>query len=133
MTSDPAIEVQFGLADLGGIRHLVHRATLDAGLPEPKAEELVLAVNEITTNAVVHGRPPAVLRLWTSGEEVVCEISDAGPGIEDPLAGQLVPAPDRNAGRGLWLARLLCDAVEIRNEGGSVVSLRMATGVAARV
>jgi anti-sigma regulatory factor (Ser/Thr protein kinase) len=127
----PVIELQFGLADLGRIRHLVDCAALDAALPESKAEELAFAVNEITTNAVVHGRPPAVLRVWTSAEEVVCEISDAGAGIQDPLAGQLVPEPDRTGGRGLWLARVVCDALEIRKEAGSTVSLHMAAGVAA--
>jgi hypothetical protein len=30
----------------------------------------------------------------------------------------------------LWLARVLCDAVEIRSEGESTVTLHMAAGVA---
>jgi anti-sigma regulatory factor (Ser/Thr protein kinase) len=127
---EPSIELEFGLADLGRIRQLVHGAAIDAGLPEERAEGFGLAVNEVATNAILHGRPPATLRIWESAEEVLCEVGDAGPGIDDPLAGQLVPPPDGIGGRGLWLARLVCDAVEIRSDGGSTVSLHMAAGAA---
>jgi anti-sigma regulatory factor (Ser/Thr protein kinase) len=123
---DPEIELEFGLADLGKIRNLVRRAALDAGFPGEKADELVLAVNEVATNAVVHGRPPAVLRVWTSAEEAFCEVSDAGPGIDDMRAGQVLPPPKSIGGRGLYLARVLADDVEIRSNGNSVVSLHMA-------
>jgi anti-sigma regulatory factor (Ser/Thr protein kinase) len=123
---DPEIELEFGLADLGKIRNLVRRAALNAGFPSEKADELVLAVNEVTTNAVVHGRPPAVLRVWTSAEEAFCEVSDAGPGIDDMRAGQVLPPPKSIGGRGLYLARVLADDVEIRSNGNSVVSLHMA-------
>jgi anti-sigma regulatory factor (Ser/Thr protein kinase) len=54
-------------------------------------------------------------------------VNDSGAGIEDALAGQLAPRPDGGGGRGLWLARLLCDAVEIRNADGCSVSLHATT------
>lgn len=123
---EPEIELEFGLVDLGGIRNLIREAVLDTGLPGEKADALVIAVNEITTNAVIHGRPPAVLRVWTSAEEAVCEVSDAGPGIKDALAGRFLPSPESAGGRGLWLARVLSDTVEIHSNGGSTVSLRIA-------
>ena len=69
---------------------------------------------EIATNAVVHGRTPATLRIWHADGEVIVEVSDEGDGIRDVLAGQLMPSPSRPGGRGLWLSRLLCDAVEVR-------------------
>jgi anti-sigma regulatory factor (Ser/Thr protein kinase) len=122
----PEIEFEFRLVDLARIRKLVRTAALDAGLPHEKGDALVTAVNEITTNAVVHGRPPAVLRVWTGAEEVICEVRDAGPGIDDVLAGQFLPSSESIGGRGLWLARVLCDAVEIRRDGESTVSLYMA-------
>jgi serine/threonine-protein kinase RsbW len=125
-SADPETELEFGLVDLGRIRSLVRTAALDAGLLGEKTDALVIAVNEVTTNAVVHGRPPAVLRVWTSAQEVVCEVHDAGPGIDGVLAGQLLPSPESVGGRGLWLARVLCDAMEIRRDGESTVSLYMA-------
>jgi anti-sigma regulatory factor (Ser/Thr protein kinase) len=129
----PAIELGFGLIDLGGIRRLVKGAAHEAGLSTWKADGLALAVNEIATNALVHGRPPATLRMWTAAEEVVCEIADAGRGIRDALAGQLVPPAEASGGRGLWLARVLCDAVEISTEDGSRVTLHMSAGVSVPV
>ena len=42
-------------------------------------------------------------------------MSDSGAGIEDPLAGQLIPPLEGIGGRGIWLARMLSDAVEIRS------------------
>jgi anti-sigma regulatory factor (Ser/Thr protein kinase) len=125
-SADPEIELEFRLVDLGRIRNLVRDAALDSGLLGEKADALVTAVNEVTTNAVVHGRPPALLRVWMSDEKVVCEVRDAGPGIDDVLAGQLLPSAESVGGRGLWLARVLCDAVEIRTDGESTVSLYMA-------
>ena len=38
--------------------------TRTAGLPGPEIEGLILATSEAVTNAIVHGRPPVVLRLW---------------------------------------------------------------------
>jgi anti-sigma regulatory factor (Ser/Thr protein kinase) len=50
-------------------------------------------------------------------------VSDAGEGISDVLAGQFTPPTAGVGGRGLWLTRLVCDAVEIRNEEGCTVSI----------
>jgi anti-sigma regulatory factor (Ser/Thr protein kinase) len=123
---DPEIELEFGVTDLARIRRMVRTVGLDAGLSDEKADALVIAVNEITTNAVVHGRPPAVLRVWTSADDVLCEVRDAGHGIDDEFAGQVLPVPDSVGGRGLWLARVLCDDLDIGRDGESAVSLRMA-------
>jgi anti-sigma regulatory factor (Ser/Thr protein kinase) len=120
---DPLAEVAFGLADLPDLRRLVITTAIEAGLSDDRAGELALALNEIATNAIVHGKPPARLRIWAREGEILCEVSDAGSGIADTVAGQLAPPAERPGGRGLWLARLLCDAVEIRNGVGCTVSL----------
>jgi anti-sigma regulatory factor (Ser/Thr protein kinase) len=124
----PSLEIGFALEDLPAVRRSIASFVGDAGLPASRIEELVLAVNEITTNAVLHGRPPAAVRAWNTRDEVVVEVTDTGEGIGDALAGQLAPPPTALGGRGLWLARLLCDAVEVRcDEGGCTVTLRAAT------
>jgi serine/threonine-protein kinase RsbW len=123
------VEMGFGLADLRRVRQLVVAAAVDADLPWERADELAVAVNEIATNAIVHGRPPTTLRIWRQNDEIVCEVADRGPGIKDPLAGHQRPPADAPGGRGLWLARLLCDAVEIRNGVGCTVSLHATTPV----
>jgi anti-sigma regulatory factor (Ser/Thr protein kinase) len=124
---DPSIETGFRLGDLPVMRRLIESTALAAGLTRERAEEAVLAVNEIATNALLHGRPPAALRVWTDPDELICEISDLGPGIENVLAGQLHPSPTQPSGRGLWMARQVCDAVEIAGEDGCSVTLRIAT------
>ncbi len=123
----PALEAPFGLEDLAAVRRLVGSLALDAGLNGSRTEEFVLAVNEVATNAVIHGRPPATVRGWDSGGEVIVEVTDAGDGIRDALAGQLSPPPDDLGGRGLWLTRLLCDAVEMCDVGGCTVTLHALT------
>jgi anti-sigma regulatory factor (Ser/Thr protein kinase) len=123
---EPRAELSFGLADLSVVRRTIGSFALDAGLPRSRADELVLAVNEIATNAIVHGRSPATLRAWRGDGELVFEVSDSGSGIKDVLAGQLTPAKGDPGGRGLWLTRLLCDAVEITNGTGCTVSLHAA-------
>jgi anti-sigma regulatory factor (Ser/Thr protein kinase) len=127
---DPLAEVDFGLAELPDLRRLVTTTAIEAGLSADRASELALALNEVATNAIVHGRPPARLRIWAGEGEIVCEVSDAGTGIADMVAGQLAPPAERPGGRGLWLARLLCDAVEIRNGVGCTVSLHARAPVA---
>jgi anti-sigma regulatory factor (Ser/Thr protein kinase) len=120
---EPAMEYEFNLADLHGLRRLVTSMAVASGLPGSRADELALAVNEIASNAVVHGSPPATLRIWQGDREFVCEVSDSGDGIKDVLAGQLTPATEGIGGRGIWLSRMLCDAVEIRNGVGCTVSI----------
>jgi anti-sigma regulatory factor (Ser/Thr protein kinase) len=115
--------MDFNLADLQRVRRLVASEATACGLPAARADEIALAVNEIATNAVLHGRPPATVRIWADDAELTCEVSDAGDGIKDPRAGLLAPAPDAVGGRGIWLARMLCDAVEIRNGTGCTVTL----------
>jgi len=84
-------------------------------------------VNEIATNALIHGGPPASLRIWNEGGEILFEVMDGGTGIADVFAGQLRPEPDVLGGRGLWLTRIMADAVEIRSDaGGSAVTIHAA-------
>jgi anti-sigma regulatory factor (Ser/Thr protein kinase) len=129
----PSLEFQFGLEDLPAFRRLIGSFALDAGLSGSRTEEIVLAANEIATNAVIHGRPPATFRAWHADGEIIFEVTDAGEGIRDVLAGQLKPPVAGLGGRGLWLTRLLCDAVEVCNAGGCTVTMHAAAPNGGRV
>jgi anti-sigma regulatory factor (Ser/Thr protein kinase) len=120
---EPSAVLAINLADLRLVRRTVASAAVAVGLSGSRADELALAVNEIASNAVVHGRPPATLRIWEGNGELICEVSDAGDGINDALAGQLTPPAEGIGGRGIWLTRLLCDAVEISNGVGCTVTM----------
>ena len=94
-------------------------------LSDDRVDDLVLAANEIATNSLRHGGGKGVLRLWSTGATVVCEIEDLGA-IADPLAGRRQPRGDEEGGRGLWLANQVCDLVQIRVlPTGSVVRLHV--------
>jgi anti-sigma regulatory factor (Ser/Thr protein kinase) len=123
----PSLETTYSLDDLPALRRLVGSFAIEAGLSGSRTEEIVLAVNEITTNAVIHGRPPTTLRAWQKTDEIIFEVTDAGDGIRDVLAGQLPPPAEGFGGRGIWLTRLLCDVVEIRDVGGCTVTMHAAT------
>jgi anti-sigma regulatory factor (Ser/Thr protein kinase) len=84
------------------------------GLGIARTADLVLAVNEATTNAVLHGRRPFEMRIWGEDDRIVCEVSDGGS-LTDPLAGRRQPEPDWSSGRGVWLMNQLCDLVELRS------------------
>jgi anti-sigma regulatory factor (Ser/Thr protein kinase) len=90
--------------------------------------DLILAVNEAATNALLHGGNEGELRIWTDGREVVCEVTDSGT-FHEPLAGRQRPEPDWVCGRGVWLMNQLCDLVELRpTDTGTVVRLHVELG-----
>lgn len=90
-----------------------------------RRECLVLAVNELATNSVVHGGGRGTLRMWREAETLLCEVHDSGR-IEEPLIGRARPARDQQCGHGLWLVNHLCDLVQIRSTpSGTVVRIHM--------
>ena len=106
-------------------RELVAAECRRCGLSAQRTDDVVLAAHELVTNAMRHGGGGGVLRVWTEGDAVVCQIEDRGGGIRDPLQGFLPPADAGRGGWGLWLARHLADLVEVRaGSGGSTVRLR---------
>ena len=106
-------------------RQLVARRAASAGIPAPRTNDLVLAVNEILTNSVRHGGGGGVLRIWQDDGSFVCEVEDRGR-IQDPLVDRRRPDPEQLGGRGLWMTNQLCDLVQVRSpETGNIVRLHM--------
>lgn len=84
------------------------------GLTGRGLEDFVLAVNEIVTNAVLHGGGHGRLRLWSHAGRLWCEVSDEGPGLPAGWMGDGRPPEGLDfRGRGLWLTGMLCDQVMI--------------------
>jgi anti-sigma regulatory factor (Ser/Thr protein kinase) len=94
-------------------REFVAAQGVAAGLPEGAVDDLRVAATEIITNAILHGRRPHWVHVWTVGEELLCEVQDGGAGIESSLTGYLVPDVEASSGRGVWIARQLCERLEI--------------------
>ncbi|MFB7634103.1 ATP-binding protein [Streptomyces sp. NPDC056149] len=77
------------------------------------ADDVVLCVSELSTNALLHGVPPGRgYRLWLAlgAEDKVLrvEVHDSGDG--EPRVSEGGGAADEERGRGLWLVSALADA-----------------------
>jgi anti-sigma regulatory factor (Ser/Thr protein kinase) len=100
-------------ADLAGVRRFAAWWGRQAGLAPERVRDLLIVVGELTANTLAHTSGPGVLRLWSGGGEIVCQVEDEGQ-ITDPHAGTRRPDPGADGGgRGLWVLRQLCDRVEI--------------------
>jgi anti-sigma regulatory factor (Ser/Thr protein kinase) len=120
----PAVRV-FRAGDLREPRAWVKAHAASAGLSSERTADLVLAVNEITTNSLMYGGGHGVVSMWQEHNAVICEVRDAGR-ITNPLADRTRPTKDVAGGRGLWLANKLCELVQIRAvPAGTVVRLHM--------
>jgi anti-sigma regulatory factor (Ser/Thr protein kinase) len=114
--------------DLTAARRFVREHARAAELDDVRLGDLLIAVNEAATNALVHGCAPVALRVWRDDVELVCEIADGGC-ITDPLAGRRRPDCRRLHGRGLWMINQLCDLVELRS-APTGTTLRLHMGLA---
>jgi anti-sigma regulatory factor (Ser/Thr protein kinase) len=107
------------------LKDALSRALADAGVAGDAAEAMVLAASEVVVNAERHGGGVRTLRVGGGGGNFVCEVSDAGRGLEDPLAGYLPPGAGAGHGGGLWVARQLTRRLDFvaSPEGGLTVRL----------
>jgi len=96
----------------GQSREVVHRAAV-GHLDNVTLHDLVLATSEAVTNALVHGKPPAALRLWAQDGRVVVHVRDGGLGPLDCLAGMMPVDSTIGAGLGLWLIHQLGIRVDL--------------------
>jgi anti-sigma regulatory factor (Ser/Thr protein kinase) len=109
---DPAPVRRFAIAEAARL-----------GMPVARMDDLLLAVNEVTTNAIRHGAGYGQVRVWRDDRYLLCEVFDPGTAL-DTVFGGLPPSPDSEGGHGMWITRQLCDLVEIRPlPGGTTVRL----------
>jgi anti-sigma regulatory factor (Ser/Thr protein kinase) len=103
------------VADFTSLRRALATELVGVPADEDLLQDFLLAVDEMTSNALRHGGRPVDLRLWVGTDRLVCTIGDRGTGWDDPFAGY-GPAHGEDlsrGGMGLWLARQLCDHVDI--------------------
>jgi anti-sigma regulatory factor (Ser/Thr protein kinase) len=94
---------------VSGVRRRIRAVLADWNLAAEIAEDVLLVVSELLTNAVVHALPPATLRLSRRqvgmGRTVRVEVTDMGPASAADLPA---PAPDPDEhGRGLAIVTAL--------------------------
>lgn len=99
--------------DLAAARGFVESEADRAGVPWEPAMDLLMAANEVLTNAAAHAGGAVGVWVWVQDGRFMCQVEDRGPGIDDPLAGYLPPDAAASGGRGLWIARQLVDLLQI--------------------
>jgi anti-sigma regulatory factor (Ser/Thr protein kinase) len=103
----PVLDLPFDSGTLGALRAGVKAHACDAGLPEDRAEDVVLVVHELAANAVCHGAGAGRLRIWKLAGSLHCQVED---GDQADASGR--PLPSR-PGHGLWLVRQVADRMRI--------------------
>jgi anti-sigma regulatory factor (Ser/Thr protein kinase) len=84
-----------------------------ARVPHAEVGDMLLAAGEVLVNAHQHGGEHVTVRAGRVGDRFVCEVSDDGPGTDDPLVGFVPPRPRTSDGAGLWVARQLTRQLEL--------------------
>jgi anti-sigma regulatory factor (Ser/Thr protein kinase) len=104
------------------------------GVSEEAAEDIVLALHEVATNAVLHGSragQPIQVHIHVNDGWVQASVLDHGPQPPPGLPADADPGELRAFGRGLWLLRRLVDEIRLeRVRRGTRVTLRRAIGSA---
>jgi len=133
-----SIRIEADLGALAEVRTFVRSAADEAGAPEASRSDIVQAVDEAATNAIVHGYEgrPGWLEVGASVEDgrFVVRLED-GAREFDPTS---VPEPDmsvspmdrRPGGMGVHLMRACTDTMSYRPRpgGGNILTLVRATG-----
>jgi anti-sigma regulatory factor (Ser/Thr protein kinase) len=94
-------------------RVLIRETLLDWGVSDPSdTDDVVLMIDELVTNAVMHGHGPVRLLLRLDGSQLVGEVGDDSTGAPQVRQSGL----DAEAGRGLWLVAALAEEFGMRPE-----------------
>lgn len=105
------------------------REWVDAnGLIPHRMDDVLVAITELTTNAIRAARTAVEVRAWTTSDVVSFEVIDDGPGFDPSIprdARQLDPLAER--GRGLFLVATLADECTIESgPNGTIVRCAVA-------
>src|SRR2546430_2385875 len=93
--TEPAVDQSFDGDSLYAVRATVAAHASEAGMPEGRVRNVVLAVHELVANAVRHGAGQGQVRLWITGDGIQCEVTDAG--VAPPRADGDGGSPDTSS------------------------------------
>lgn len=123
----PLLDQPFDGESLYALRSAVEAHAIAAGMPQGRAEDMVIAVHELATNAVRHGAGSGRLTMWQLPGSLRCEVHDRGRGggnIMPDATGNNADAWPYEQGHGLWLIRHTADGMDLRSgPGGTVAAL----------
>jgi anti-sigma regulatory factor (Ser/Thr protein kinase) len=94
-------------------REALADALASADVGGERADRMLIAAGEAFVNAQRHGGGLRSIRVGSMADRFVCELTDHGRGIEDPLVGYIPPKVGADGGVGLWVARQLTWRLEL--------------------
>ena len=100
----PLLDLVFDSGALYILRTEVLALAGQAGLPDDRAADVVLAVHELAANVVCHGGGKGRLRVWHLAGAMHCQVDDGDLIASADPAALLDPFPEL-PGHGLWVAR----------------------------
>lgn len=123
----PLLDQVFDGDSLYALRAAVAAHATQAGLPQGRAEDLVVAVHELAANAVRHGAGHGRLRVWKHHQALLCEVTDEGtpqaagsgtgpktaPGAATESGGAALWRSE--PGHGLWMVRQMADQTSLHS------------------
>ena len=121
MESNCVFSGKAGLSDLHNLRQLSEQALKKQGIDEETCANLVVAIDEWTTNIVNYGyqgkKGEIELLIYIANNQVNVCIRDQGPAFDitstDPVKPTGINSPDRKpGGLGIELIRRLTDSME---------------------
>ncbi|EKB48389.1 ATP-binding protein [Cecembia lonarensis] len=111
---------------LASLRDFLHNTLRQTGLNEIDIHQLILAVEEVCANMIIHSHscdPETYINLRTqiSEEEIVFEITDMGKGFnlleyQEPEIAEVVKTK-RKGGLGIMLVKKIMDKIEFESNG----------------
>lgn len=101
------------------------RSFLRPGVTETLRGDVLLALDETVTNAIVHGGASRVIvHVGLLEDRLTATVRDGGQGFDLQRLVETWPPPaDAEGGRGLYLTTRLMDSVVIYAAGGTIVHM----------
>jgi anti-sigma regulatory factor (Ser/Thr protein kinase) len=122
-----ACDLEGGAGSIGKAREHARRFLADAesAIPDRTVADVLLAVSELVTNAVMHAPGPCTLEITLNRRQVYIGVTDTSGVLPVPRP----PEYDGSGGLGLHMLRALTGDVETRlHEYGKTVGVRITRG-----
>jgi anti-sigma regulatory factor (Ser/Thr protein kinase) len=121
----PGLESLHLDGDARALRRRLAGEMAAAGMPADRIQAMLVAAGEAVSNAQRHGGGLSAVRAGRVDGRFVCEVSDDGPGFDDPLAGHLPPRAGGDRPAGMWVARQVTSRLEFLAAPGGGLTTRL--------
>jgi anti-sigma regulatory factor (Ser/Thr protein kinase) len=126
----PILSQDFDAGSLYALRAAVAAHVTQAGMPEPRARDIVLAVHELAVNAIRHGAGHGRLLITDHDGALACQVTDDGTPapVRAGTAAEATTASPGDAlwasekGHGLWMVRQIADHLSLQSGPGGTTA-----------